>query len=447
MFDENRFDTLITALTSVDELVGVVIERAHGLALGEAKDIAEMSDDESMRDDIVEMESERLLEEARPGIYIAAIRLQIMIASAVERWLETHLPPVVRRIQSVELKSWQVSDIWLDSREAGPQQWLTSAQSALRFLMQGSATSKLLIRALFLREAFSQLLPESARRPGDVESLKRFLEAGLSLTDSQSAAIKSMGFDWPRIWEHYSLMAELEAARIVAPHPTAELKTVRGDQQMAAILQRLGEHSDKLDSVLSGQTAMMDRLEAIEAAAGALIKRFDRASDEEKQRCEQTIRAAIGTLFDALLPTSRKFLLAAEWAYSNNPVDLDFSSVVVVFTKAFEAEFRQVTAPLHGKLQELAERQDPKFRLQSASLGPWLGILKNNRSDLGPAFRQSGLDVTSIIRTIESVNEAKGAKHLDEKTYADATSFRNLFLGKKSVFLALHPGSAAANSA
>jgi hypothetical protein len=115
------------------------------------------------------------------------------------------------------------------------------------------------------------------------------------------------------------------------------------------------------ESLISGQTAMMGSLLEIEKALRELLDKTDKAGDAAKISCEATLRGALGSQFDELTDSARHLLRTAEYGYTQFPNDLDFSVVVVAFTKVFEVEFRRMIEPFFGQLEELAIK-DVSFR-------------------------------------------------------------------------------------
>ncbi len=198
---------------------------------------------------------------------------------------------------------------------------------------------------------------------------------------------------------------------------------------------------EKLDSLVSGQTAMMDLLSEIGKAAGQLWDRYRHAPWEIKVRCEETIRAALGPVFDCLADVSRTFLLTAEYEYSELPADLDYSGAVVLLMKSFEVELKRVMGPLLPQIQRLADAA-PKFhrwRLQDAPLGTWKLVLERHRKELEPLLQTRSLSWDRVLYAIRQVNLDKEAKHLASTDKAAAITFRTLFLGRPSVLDVLHP--------
>lgn len=186
-----------------------------------------------------------------------------------------------------------------------------------------------------------------------------------------------------------------------------------------------------IEDLFSGQTAMMGSLSQIEKAQRELLEKGDKVTIDE---CKATLRDALGPKYDELAESTREFLLAAEYGYIATPTSLDFSSVIVNFTKAFEFELLRVLEPSMEDLQGIADR-DPKFMnaLSKFTLGNWSMLLRNNRISIEPLFRKRGLVCRDICEAISAVNREKMTKHSARRTKAEATSFRTLFLGSDSI--------------
>jgi hypothetical protein len=80
-----------------------------------------------------------------------------------------------------------------------------------------------------------------------------------------------------------------------------------------------------------------------------------------RRQCEATVQDALGVLLDEVEEPSKRFLITAEYHYNQTPVDLDFSNVILDFTKAFESELKRIIKQFHDGFQQVAS-SDPEVK-------------------------------------------------------------------------------------
>jgi len=66
--------------------------------------------------------------------------------------------------------------------------------------------------------------------------------------------------------------------------------------------------------------------------------RYDKASNESRESCQQRVKQNLGELYDLLDERTPRFLVSAEFGCVTTPPEMDFSGAIVLFMKAFEHE-------------------------------------------------------------------------------------------------------------
>jgi hypothetical protein len=171
-----------------------------------------------------------------------------------------------------------------------------------------------------------------------------------------------------------------------------------------------------------------------------------KAPDEMRRQCEATVQDALGVLLDEVEQPTKRCLITAEYHYTQTPVALDFSNVIVDFTRAFESELKRIIKQFPDGFQQ-AVSSDPEVKRKKPilkfTLGELSGLLKRNKpffANLKGLFGTDGrLVYADVLSAIETVNQQAEAKHSGMRAKADATRFRSLFLGKPSIMAALFP--------
>jgi len=475
-FDQLRFTKLIEGLESLQECVQERFRRKEEVA----EKVAHMADgliepdgeDEDFREMSAEANRELILEQVRPRVYLWAIKLHAVVGDTVGRWLETFLPPAFPRRKFVQFDSFEMlpgddqivldpsdvriedtgcslsladSDVQIDY--TGGRERIQLPPDLFHLLAQTAQEPKgLVFRALLLKEAFGSLVRNNDLQSLLIEGLEPIVIEGLGPIDNGHDI---PGGDWQKVWEHYSAFADLEANRLAAsPAMAGPTGTLPTPSSIEALAQYLASIDRTTKDLLQGQTPMMDSLERIESAQRQLLEKYDKIPAGRRDECAATIKDALGTLFDALEDSAKKFLITAEYHYIQNPteVELDFSDVILHFTKAFEAELKRVIERFRISFQEIVQsdaevkRKKPILRF---TLGELLVLLERNESAFRnleePFGAKGGLNYDKVVEAIDAVNKEAEAKHLGVRTKADATSFRSLFLGKSSVMMALFP--------
>lgn len=243
---------------------------------------------------------------------------------------------------------------------------------------------------------------------------------------------------WLDVWRDYSALAEFETWRLLSTRST-EI-TLKTDHNMT--------------SLSDGQTAMMGLLLELTAAAqksldmhGELARGVQRLHDaykrvpaDIKDQCIATVRGALGSRYDEISEPSRRFLLTAEFCYVQPAPDLDWSVVIVQLKKAFETQLKIVLQPFSDEIESMLVSDFQKNKpLPKLTLGDLARIFQEKKVDVEAIMKQNGLNYAAIRKAITEVNVHTDAKHSAVKSMADATTFRSLFFGTRSVMCTLFP--------
>ena len=312
-----------TRLAEIDQDLCSKLEKtlqwAEFSARGWAEAIAEdMPRFVEIREDFVEDASAGFLSQNRERVYLEIVRLHAEVGKRVEGWFETFLP-----------------------RGLGGNclQTLSLAPDLVRLLCSTNPeAAKSLLRALLLKEAFGCLTENIA------DTLAPKMNSGELLGGDLWSPIA-----WATVWGHYSALAEFSSGRLSESLVgISESRATPLPEGLEDLLHSVAEISQRIEGVLEGQTAMMERIEEIEKAEKQLLNCYDNAPERVKESCQKTLRAALGSRLDDLAPTTQTFLLAAELGYAQLPSDTDFSAVIVSYSKAFEFEFKRAITPLRS---------------------------------------------------------------------------------------------------
>ncbi|MGO9256333.1 MAG: hypothetical protein ACLQU1_08545 [Bryobacteraceae bacterium] len=374
---------------------------AESSARGWAEDIAEGM---SVGESFVEDASAGFVSQNRERVQLEIIRLHSDIGKRVEGWFETFLPP-------------DLAGNWL--------QTLSLAPDLVRLLCStNQEAAKVLLRALLLREAFGCLTEDIA------DAVAPKMNSGELFGGDLSSPIA-----WKTVWRHYSALAGLSIGRLSESLVgITEPRSAPRPEGFDKLLQRVEEISQRTDEIWQGQTAMMERIDEIEKAERQLLTAYDNAPDRIKESCQKTLRAALGSLYDDLATRTCAFLLAAELGYAQLPAEIDFSTVMVGYSKAFECEFRRAIAPLRSCVEAVSTNAGIKGDFDRYTLGAFKKLLESGRGSLEAPFREHGLAYDDVLKAVTRVNREAEAKHLAAKNKSEATTFRSLFLGTPSIF-------------
>jgi hypothetical protein len=433
-FDDEQFQTLMSVLGFFEDEIKDRLRQEEETAEWLASDMADqyLSNGESQaissREGFIEANKDGLLQESRPRTYLWAVKVHAALGLRVGRWLETFLPPAFPRTfvdQDEGIVDVRVN--WTEGR-AGAR-----FPSELHALLgsRNPAVGRFLFRTLFLNEAFSGLLQD--------DSLKDLLTEGLAVHDGLRG---TEGIDWEMVWNHYSALGELESVHLSsAPTISSSGETQLSPTVIKSVTEKLERIEEQNESLMHGQTAMMGALEEIGKAERLILERYEKAPVEIQTSCLATLKDALGGLWDQLAEPSRKFLLAAEYIYSQSPADSEFSGVIVGFMKAFETELKRMVEPIQDEIRKAiaGDAQWASKNIRRFTLGDFAAVFKAKRSSIEPMLQERHLDYKRVLKAIEDVNAESNAKHQAMKGKTDATSFRTLFVGKESALRALFP--------
>lgn len=434
-FDKERFEGLAHILEWADGLVQERLRRQEDIAEAVASDMADAyvrdlgAEAEYSREGLVEAYKDGMFrQEVEPKIHYWAVKLHTFLGGGVNGWLETLLPPSFPRIRHYTEAG--LADVRIDFTEGFSRGQLALIDRVLPSEAAGPGLRPLL-RALLLDEAFGGSVTDA-----DVVASVR--EAGKPVAGSgQTPALH-----WKKLWEQYTAFADTLVkgffSGVVIPRTTELVIISDGAPKVIEQLNRIDQNSE---AALAGQTAMMERSWEMEKAVRQLLNALERSPNQVKQSCIDTAQNALGSQWDALAEPTKRFLLTAEYGYTQFPADVDFSGVIISFTKAFETELKQRIEPFRDRLQEALERDAEMHKgdIHRCTLGALAKLLERNRNRLDPVFAQYDLQYENVLDAITKVNRESGAKHQEEKTKAEATDFRTLFFGERSVLKALLP--------
>ncbi|MBZ5555570.1 MAG: hypothetical protein LAO21_22920 [Acidobacteriia bacterium] len=433
-FDEEQFAVLYAVLKTLEGIADQELDDERSTAEDQARDVLEhdfqpTADEAGMVEDL----ASELFAQGKQMIFFRTVARYSWVGMIIGRWLETFLPPSIPRLLVVHEDG--PYDIGLSNQEVGT--FLHLAPDLLRMLENKADNAAPFLRALFLAEAFQGLLPKAS-------TVEEFLEKHLAFCWRNEFA----GISWERLLKHYLMLADLEANQLsqslpapITRHSQSLLEKVELISQQ---LQQMDKKVDQLPEVLhDDHCIIMKQLEDLGRAHQQLIKAFDTAPAETRNKCQQIIHTALGALFDRLDEKTRSFLLTGEFGYEHMPSDFDFSGVILAFMKAFEHELHRSIVPIRERLQVIANKNERMKHsnkdLSRFTLGEWNRFFEWSFQEIEPLLRECGLDFSRVCEAIECVNMQKTAKHLDQKSYADATGFRALFLGGQSVLGVLFP--------
>jgi hypothetical protein len=445
-FDQVRFEKLIKLLGQSQEILQERLQRVEGYA----EAFASMTADEFVgkqegqgysREDVFEANKEFELQEVRPKVYFWAVRLHAAVGQEVARWLEMFLPPAFPRVFYGEAG---LADVRIDYSEG--RKWIPPPSELLQLLANNSQdAARTFFSALLLGEAFGSLIEKSSL-------------ANLIILEAHESAFSSsvpVGIDWQRVWEHYLAFADLEAKRLTSGVPGTSSPGIQLASDEGAAYGRNPEEpnytpnitiNEAVESARFDHTVIMDRQEDIVRVLKQLQEAGGKAPDEMRRQCEATVQDALGVLLDEVEQPTKRCLITAEYHYTQTPVALDFSNVIVDFTRAFESELKRIIKQFPDGFQQ-AVSSDPEVKRKKPilkfTLGELSGLLKRNKpffANLKGLFGTDGrLVYADVLSAIETVNQQAEAKHSGMRAKADATRFRSLFLGKPSIMAALFP--------
>lgn len=317
----------------------------------------------------------------------------------------------------------------LEQETASP--CVTLPKEVGEILVHGAAgTAREALRALLLADSFyGYFEPEREGR--------RYTEIwGLKARDAD-------GIEWMRIWQHFSTLADLEVDRLRGLDPEASSsKFSELIKQLEAAFDTLVKIDQRTESLLDGQTAMMERICQLERATRELLDQSAKAREDIRASCQQTLVNALYPVWAGLEDRTRDFLLAAEYGYTQYPADMDFSCVITLFTKAFEFELKRALKPAEDALKTFVDadpRQKVKKPVERLTLGELYGLFERNPALMESILSKCGLGRDQLRTALHRVNAEVDAKHLARKTKAEATSFREFFLGRQSALRVLFP--------
>jgi hypothetical protein len=434
-FDLDRLTAFGAALDCFDSALVAQLDWLRGESdfLGElvARESEWDKGEPAARAGLADFWSDQVFEENRDTFFLAAIRVHAFLGERIARWLETLLPPAIPRARVV--RGHEIVDVRIS-----PDRVDAAQVPDLSSLLTGDEkVAAFLLRSLLLREAFGNL----AAKPGD-ELIERECAAP-KLLEPQTEESQRLG--WRTIWEHYTELARMKAERLCQIRGVAEPTDSRIAEQLdnlKALVKKSGEaQNEKLDSLLYGQTAIMASQQRLENAVGPLVQAYKTAPQAAKDECLAAVRNELGPLFDRLTDNTHLFLVSAEYHYRHTPADLDFSSVLVLLSKGFEAELRRALEPLGPQLQELVD-SDSRWKggkVKESTLGQIAWLFGRHSGEVSPLLERRGVVLDEVLAAIDRVNAYRGAKHPEAMTRAEATSCRALFLGTPSVLAALCP--------
>ncbi len=388
---DNEYGVTLSARGTAEDIFDLMLTPRTGGAL-------------EPRESYVEAASVDLFSKASERVYLEIVLLYARAGKAAGDWFGTFLPP------------------------GAPCNWLqrlSLAPDLIRLLRNDQDAAKSLLCALFLGEAFGGLTAGVAEALAPSGSFPIPFQV-----DASPVA-------WAKVLDHYSAFAALQATRLLentvgGTVPRPEL-CPEGTEQIMRILETI---SQKTEEISQGQTAMMERIWEIEKAERQLLDTYERSPDQIKESCKTTLRDAPGLHFDELEKPTQKFLLAAEYGYTQQPEDVDFSDVILGNSKAFEFEFRRAIAPVRKSMEIVANALKLTGDFDRYTLGAFKKILKQGRGSLEAAFEKH-LVLEKVLEAADRVNREAEAKHLAEKSKPEATTFRNLFLGTPSILAVL----------
>jgi hypothetical protein len=425
-FDREQTDKLVAGLDRFGEALSERLRREGDDAEREALDLAEeiSAFGENDSEDLVKGAKSEFLALRKNHVFLWAIKVNILLGELTSPWVESFLlSPSPSAASLFDGRSWRL--------RLGDRAALGRLMGAEGFvgLVAGSRGLTSLLRSFYLRDAFPGL---------SSTDLTALLRGG------QLPVIREEGpllVNWEIVWEHYSLLARLEAGSLGSAAPAEGPLPSSCGSQFQVILERLAVIEGQNENLLGGQTAVMDAVLDLVSAQDRLLRGFQAAPEVQKKSCEQSTRDSLGPIWTLLTEESRKFMLAAEYYYCQMPPDLDFSPVVVGFTKAFECELKIALRPAREAL-ETAMSSDVRIKtkrpVERLTLGELSGLFERNTSAAESALRRCGLDLACLCREIPRVNMT-GPRHLDFTPKRVATSFREIFLGARSVLEALFP--------
>jgi hypothetical protein len=402
-----------TRLAEIDKDLRSKLEETQQWAESSAKSWAETIADvlfsrgEDGLESFVEDASRDFVRQNENTMYLKVIRLHADIGKKVEDWFETFLPA-------------GLGGNWIQD--------LSLAPDLIRLLCStNQEAAKSLLRATLLKQAFDCLTDDIAG------AVAPELNSGELFGGDPLSPIA-----WAAVWVHYSALADLSIGRL------SELIVGIGGPSyeplpagFEKLLRSVEEISQRTEEIWQGQTAMMERIEESEKAVRQLLNAYDNAPDRLKESCQKTLQAALGPLFDDLSQQTRAFLLAAELGYVQLPAEVDFSAVIVGYSKAFEFEFRRAIMPLRRCMEGVASDAGIKGSFDRYTLGAFKKLLEKGRGTLAEPFRNHGLTYDDVFNAVTRVNRDAEAKHLAVRNRSDANTFRDLFFGTPSILASL----------
>jgi hypothetical protein len=447
-FDEGELTEITGVTKQFDELLKERLDGEKSLAHREAEDWAddfsqEVLDPSFPREEIIRVDGQSIFEQRKEIAFLWAIQVSVFLGLEFRRWIETFLPPKIKRKKPIPTglsrsafivnMSEEAMERYEDSREdpildqylSGPHvtKYVYESPDLTKRLLSAFDSLRFILRCCLLTDAFEGFW--------DVLDGKELFER--ALPPAQQSEDPS-GISWVSLWDNYSDLAEIH------------LKCLYADRNILLPLPRhpsleivQAEIRDTRDTLMHFGTMQLDGIMTIEKQLADIQGFINRDSERLLREGRAIFGKSLGLQhYDKLHPNTKEDLSIAEHYYRTLPVDVDFSNVIVGFTKAFEREFRHAISPFMEKLRPLLLKRNGQKR--NYTLGDYSKVFEKDEKEVIPLFNNAGLQFEEICRAVDKVNSMKKAKHGDDSriTYQEATNFRNWFIGTYPVLNCLN---------